>query len=156
MKLSDIGNQTCSVARTLSVIGDTWTMMIIRNAFLGIRRFDDFQKNLGVTRHVLTDRLNTLVQENILYKAPYTESQKRFEYRLTQKGLDLHPILMSIIHWGDTYMDHGQGVPLYYIHKECGHKFRPILICSECYKPINAKEVTVLPGPGLIVAAHSS
>ena len=70
MKIADIGNQPCSVARTLSVIGDTWSMMIIRNAFLGIRRFDDFHKNLGVTRHVLTDRLNTLVQEEILYKSP--------------------------------------------------------------------------------------
>ena len=81
MKISDVGNQPCSVARTLSVIGDTWSMMIIRNAFLGIRRFDDFHKNLGVTRHVLTDRLNTLVNEGILHKVPYTETQKRFEYR---------------------------------------------------------------------------
>ena len=150
MKIADIGNQPCSVARTLSVIGDTWSMMIIRNAFLGIRRFDDFQKNLGVTRHVLTDRLNTLVQEEILYKSPYTETQKRFEYRLTQKGLDLYPILMSIIHWGDTYMDKGLGAPIDFTHKTCGHKFHPVMVCSECVAPLNPKEVKVEIGNGLI------
>jgi len=152
MKLSEIGQQPCSVARTLSVIGDTWSMMIIRNAFMGIRRFDDLQKNLGVTRHVLTDRLNTLVQEEILFKAPYTESQKRFEYRLTQKGLDLYPILMSLIHWGDTYMDKGLGAPLHYIHKKCGHQFHPVMVCSECAEPLNAKEVEVTVGQGLFAS----
>ncbi|RKG36730.1 winged helix-turn-helix transcriptional regulator [Acinetobacter rongchengensis] len=151
MKIADIGNQPCSVARTLSVIGDTWSMMIIRNAFLGIRRFDDFHKNLGVTRHVLTARLNTLVEEEILYKAPYTETQKRFEYRLTQKGLDLYPILMSIIHWGDTYMDKGQGAPVDCIHKTCGHKFHPVMVCSECSEPLNPKQVKVEIGKGLSV-----
>ena len=150
MKIADIGNQPCSVARTLSVIGDTWSIMIIRNAFLGIRRFDDFQKNLGVTRHVLTDRLNTLVEEEILFKAPYTEAQKRFEYRLTQKGLDLYPILMSIIHWGDTYMDKGQGAPVDYVHKTCGHKFHPVMICSECTEPLDPKQVKVEIGKGFL------
>lgn len=149
MKLADIGNQPCSVARTLSVIGDTWSMMIIRNAFLGIRRFDDFQKNLGVTRHILTDRLNTLVQEQILYKAPYTETQKRFEYRLTQKGLDLYPIIMSLVQWGDTYMDQGQGAPLEFIHESCGAKFHPVTVCSECREPLNPKHVKVQNGKGM-------
>lgn len=150
MKIADIGNQPCSVARTLSVIGDTWSMMIIRNAFLGIRRFDDFHKNLGITRHVLTTRLNTLVEEEILYKTPYTETQKRFEYRLTQKGLDLYPILMSIIHWGDTYMDKGQGAPVDCVHKTCGHKFQPVMVCSECSEPLNPKQVKVEIGKGLL------
>ncbi len=149
MKLADIGNQPCSIARTLSVIGDTWSMMIIRNAFLGIRRFDDFQKNLGVTRHILTDRLNTLVHEQILYKAPYTETQKRFEYRLTQKGLDLYPIIMGLVQWGDTYMDQGLGAPLEFVHQNCGHKFHPVMVCSECGEPLSAKEVNVQIGQGI-------
>lgn len=148
MKISDIGNQPCSVARTLSVIGDTWSMMIIRNAFLGIRKFDDFHKNLGVTRHILTDRLNTLVKEEILYKAPYTETQKRFEYRLTEKGLALYPIIMSIVHWGNTYMDKGLGAPLDYVHETCGHLFHPVMVCSECLQPLSPKQVNVQVGKG--------
>lgn len=155
MKIADIGNQPCSVARTLSVIGDTWTMMIIRNAFLGIRKFDDLQKNLGVTRHVLTDRLNTLVQEEILYKSPYTETKKRFEYRLTQKGLDLYPIIMSLIQWGDRYMDQGQGAPIDLIHTTCGHHFHPVMVCSECTQPIRAKEVQIMAGQGLQILSKT-
>ena len=154
MKISDVGNQPCSVARTLSVIGDTWSMMIIRNAFLGIRRFDDFHKNLGVTRHVLTDRLNTLVNEGILHKVPYTETQKRFEYRLTEKGLALYPIIMSIVHWGDTFMDKGLGAPLDYVHETCGHTFHPVMVCSECSEPLSPKQVNVKVGKGLY-AYHS-
>lgn len=152
MKISDIGNQPCSIARTLSVIGDTWSIMIIRNAFLGIRRFEDFQKNLGITRHVLTDRLNTLIEEQILYKAPYTESQKRFEYRLTPKGLDLYPVLLSLVKWGDQYMDQGLGAPLDFIHQSCGHRFEAVMVCSACKLPLNPKQVTVKMGQGFRLA----
>ena len=89
MKWEEIGEQPCSVARTLSVLGDRWTMLILRNAFMGIRRFDDFQRSLGLTRHVLSERLKRLVEHEILVKVPYVERQERFEYQLTEKGLDL-------------------------------------------------------------------
>ena len=88
MKWDEIGDQPCSVARTLSVLGDRWTMLILRNAFMGIRRFDEFQRSLGVTRHVLSERLKRLVEYGILTKVPYVERQERFEYQLTDKGLE--------------------------------------------------------------------
>ena len=101
MKWEEIGEQPCSVARTLSVLGDRWTMLILRNAFMGIRRFDDFQRSLGLTRHVLSERLKRLVEHEILVKVPYVERQERFEYQLTEKGLDLYPIILSMVQWAD-------------------------------------------------------
>lgn len=141
MKWDEIGQQPCSVARALSVLGDRWTMLIIRNAFMGIRRFDDFQENLGVTRHVLSDRLKRLVEQEILVKAPYVDRQERFEYRLTQKGLDLYPILLAMTHWADQYMDNGEGSPVEYVHQHCGQTFQPLMVCSCCHEPIHAKQV---------------
>ncbi|MEC7119286.1 MAG: helix-turn-helix domain-containing protein [Pseudomonadota bacterium] len=150
MKWQDVGDQPCSVARTLSVIGDRWTMLILRNAFLGIRRFDDFQTNLGVTRHVLSERLKRLVEHEILKKVPYHDRQERMEYRLTEKGRDLYPVLLSIVKWGDQWMDEGLGAPLEYVHQTCGHKFTPVLVCSECGEPIDARHVTPRIGAGMI------
>ncbi|OAL79288.1 HxlR family transcriptional regulator [Acinetobacter sp. SFB] len=141
MKWDDIGEQPCSIARTLSVIGDRWTLLILRNAFLGTRRFESFQQNLGVTRHVLSDRLKRLVENDILVKTPYVQRQERYEYRLTEKGLALYPILMSMANWADDWMNEGFGKPMQYIHKSCGHKITPRLVCSECNETIHAKQV---------------
>ena len=94
-------DQDCSIARALEVLGDRWTMLVIREAFMGVRRFDDFQRNLGVARNVLTDRLGRLVEEGILGRMPYQERPERFEYRLTGKGVDLWPVMMSLMPWGD-------------------------------------------------------
>ena len=91
MRWQELDQQPCSLARTLSVVGDRWTLMILRDCFLGIRRFDDFEKRLGITRHVLTDRLKKLVEQGVLSKVPYQERPRREEYRLTEKGLELHP-----------------------------------------------------------------
>ncbi|OTG65033.1 winged helix-turn-helix transcriptional regulator [Acinetobacter silvestris] len=141
MKWDEIGHQPCSIARTLSVVGDRWTMLILRNAFLGIRRFDDFQQNLGVTRHVLSERLKRLVEHEILVKTPYIDRQERFEYKLTEKGLELYPILLSMATWADTWMDEGLGQPVSYVHNSCGHTFKPTLSCSECGEKVHAKQV---------------
>ena len=103
MKWQNVGEQPCSVARALSVIGDRWTMLILRNAFVGIRRFDDFQANLGVTRHVLSDRLKRLVEHEILKRTPYQDRQERFEYRLTEKGLELYPVLLTLAAWQGVF-----------------------------------------------------
>lgn len=149
MKVDDIGNQPCSIARTLSIIGDRWTAMIIRNAFLGIRRFEDFQRNLGITRHVLAARLKFLVEQNVLTKVPYSDSQKRFEYCLTAQGLDLYPILMSMMKWGDRWLDQNLGAPVEYIHQSCGHKFTPIMTCSICHQALHVHDIKPIAGPGL-------
>lgn len=112
MRWNDIGSVTCSVARTLSVIGDRWTLMILRDAFLGVRRFEDFQSASGVTRHVLADRLRKLERHKILRREKYQDSPPRQEYRLTDKGLDLYPIVVSMTRWGDKYMADKKGVPM--------------------------------------------
>ncbi|CAM4296418.1 winged helix-turn-helix transcriptional regulator [Acinetobacter pragensis] len=141
MKWEEIGHQPCSIARTLSILGDRWTMLILRNSFMGMRRFDDFQQNLGVTRHVLSERLKRLVEHGILAKTPYFDRQERFEYRLTVKGLELYPILLSMSKWADKWMDEGQGAPIQYVHKSCDKPFQPVLVCSECGEEVHARQV---------------
>ncbi|GAB02273.1 helix-turn-helix transcriptional regulator [Acinetobacter venetianus] len=148
MKWEEIGDQPCSVARTLSVLGDRWTMLILRNAFMGVRRFDDFQRSLGLTRHVLSERLKRLVEHEILVKVPYVQRQERFEYQLTEKGLDLYPIILAMVQWADKWMDLGMGKPLEFTHKSCGKKINPKVVCSECNDQIHVQDVRVAAGPG--------
>lgn len=149
MKWDDIGGMTCSIARTLSVIGDRWTLMIIRNAFLGTRRFDDFHAGLGMTRHVLADRLDRLVTAGVLRKEAYQERPPRYEYRLTEQGRDLYPVLLALTGWGDKWLDGGKGAPVIYHHKPCGHITRPVMACSECGEVMDPRQVTPMAGPGL-------
>lgn len=100
MKWVEATEQNCPIAQSLAIFGDRWTLLIIRNAFMGMRRFEHFQKNLGVTRHVLAERLSRLVEQGILEKKAYMDRQQRFEYVLTAKGIELKPILLEMIHWG--------------------------------------------------------
>ena len=136
------------MARTVSVIGDRWTLLILRDCFLRVRRFEDFQERLGITRPILASRLKKLVDAFVLVKVPYRQRPVRYEYRLTQKGLDLYPIVISIVHWGDAYMAGKKGRPLLHTHDLCGREFDPVLVCSECGEPLAAKQVHVHPGPG--------
>ena len=149
MRWDDIDQQVCSVARALSVVGERWTMLIIRDAFLGTRRFDQFQSNLGITRHRLSERLGKLVDQGVLVKVPYHERPLRHEYRLTRKGLGLYPVLMSLARWGDEWMDGGAGAPLEYLHQRCGKHTRATLTCSECGEALRPEEVTPELGPAL-------
>ncbi|WP_262462802.1 winged helix-turn-helix transcriptional regulator [Alloalcanivorax balearicus] len=147
MKWDDVGNQACSVARTMAVIGDRWTMLILRNAFMGTRRFDHFQLQLSVTRHVLSERLKRLVDAGIFRKEAYKPN--RYEYRLTQMGRDLYPVLLAVTAWGDTWLDEGRGAPLVFQHKGCGEMMTPTLVCSECGEKVTASDVIPMAGPGL-------
>ena len=149
MRWDDIDKQVCSVARALSVVGERWTMLIVRDAFLGTRRFDQFQRNLGVTRHRLSERLGKLVDHGVLVKVPYQERPVRYEYRLTRKGLGLYPVLMSLSRWGDEWMDAGEGAPIVYIHQRCGQQTEATLTCSECGDPLRPEEVRPQLGPAL-------
>lgn len=148
MKWDSLEEEQCSVARTVAVIGDRWTLLVLRDCFLRVRRFDDFQARLGVTRHVLADRLKKLVRYGVLRRAPYQERPKRYEYILTQKGLDLHPVMMAIVHWGDLHMLDERGRPRLHQHKVCGKMFDPVMTCSECGEPLSPKAVHVHLGPG--------
>jgi DNA-binding HxlR family transcriptional regulator len=148
MKWDSLEEEPCSVARTVGVIGDRWTLLILRECFRRTRRFEGFQAALGITRHLLAARLKKLVRTGILRRTPYQDSPKRHEYILTHKGIDLYPIMMAILHWGDTHMIDERGLPLLYEHHKCGKLFKPIVVCSECDQPVLAKEVITHPGPG--------
>jgi len=148
MRWSELASERCSISRTVSVIGDRWTLLILRDCFLRIRRFDEFQARLGVTRHILADRLKKLVDGGVLAKTPYQDRQTRNEYRLTQKGLDLYPVLMGLVHWGDTYSVGKAGRPMLHRHLGCGHLFDPVLTCSECGELLDPRQVRVTSGPG--------
>lgn len=149
MKRDEYDSGNCSVGRTLEVIGDRWTMLVLREAFFGVRRFDRMQHNLGIARNILADRLQKLVGHGVLERRLYQERPERFEYRLTRKGLDLYPSLVTLMKWGDTYMADPAGAPLKLIHESCGHPADPRLACGHCGEPLDAHEVRVEPGPGI-------
>ncbi len=130
------------------MIGDRWTLLVLRDCFLRVRRFEVFQERLGVTRPILADRLRKLVKAGVLEKRLYQHRPTRYEYRLTPKGLDLHPVIMAIVHWGDVHMAPSGARPMLYRHVRCGQRFDPKMVCSECGEALLAREVAVEPGPG--------
>jgi DNA-binding HxlR family transcriptional regulator len=148
MRWNELDQEACSVARAVAVIGDRWSLLILRDCFLRIRRFDDFQARLGITRHVLADRLKKLVDLGVLCRVRYAERPARYEYRLTEKGIDLYPVLLALVHWGDRYMVTPEGPPLLHRHKNCGALFEPVMVCSVCGEKLNAREVVPETGPG--------
>ena len=149
MQWNAIGEQDCSMARTLAVIGDRWTLLILRECFLRVRRFDEFQERLGIGRPILTDRLQKLVDHFVLTKVAYQQKPTRFEYRLTPKGLDLYPVVLAIVHWGDVHLSGQKGRPVVHEHAACGNVFDPVTTCSACAEALDPRDVRVLPGPGL-------
>ncbi len=148
MKWNALSEENCSLARALSAVGDRWTLLILRDAFMRVRRFEEFENSLKIARRVLTERLAHLVAEGILVKVPYQERPRRFEYRLTEKGLGLYPALLALVHWGDAYYAGEKGPPVLHRHLNCGHDFRLAATCSECGEALDAREVAVRPGPG--------
>ena len=140
-------NQVCSIARTLGVIGDRWTFLVIRDAFLGVRRFDDFQRSLGCARNVLAERLNRLVEAGILRRKRYQDHPPRYEYRLTRKGVDLWPVTVSLLKWGDRYLAEA-GPPRLILHKDCDGEIDERLHCSRCGAELGVTDVYAKPGPG--------
>ena len=149
MPYRDLQDDQCSIARPLSVLGDRWTMIVLRQAFRGIRRFDEFQSSLGISRPLLADRLALLTEAGILERRPYLSDQRpRHEYRLTKKGLDLYPVLMALRDWGDRYMA-PDGPFALYRHRGCGGSAEIRHVCSDCGQDLSAHDVTPEPGPGL-------
>jgi DNA-binding HxlR family transcriptional regulator len=150
MRWDDLGRQDCSLARTLAVIGDRWTLMILRDAFLRVRRFEDFEQSLKIARRVLSERLALLVAHGILAKVAYQERPLRREYRLTEKGLELYPALVSLVHWGDKHYPAKGGPPVLHRHLACGHTFRSVMTCSECAAPVAARDVAAQARRGVV------
>ncbi|MEX0838527.1 MAG: helix-turn-helix domain-containing protein [Parvibaculum sp.] len=148
MRWEELDREACSLARTLSVVGDRWTLLVLRECFLRIRRFEEFEQRLGIARHVLADRLKKLTDAGVLEKIPYRERPRREEYRLTEKGLALYPAMLALLDWGDKYMSGKEGPPLLRRHKTCGHVAHAVPSCSECGEPLDARAMTVEAGPG--------
>ena len=137
----------CSIFRAMDVLGDRWTLMVLREAFMGVRRFTEMQRDLGVARNVLTERLNSLVELGVLERRQYQDRPVRHEYRLTPMGKDLQPALLALMHWGDEHLA-PHGAPALIEHQVCGHAAEPLMVCSHCREPITTRNVTVKPGPG--------
>jgi DNA-binding HxlR family transcriptional regulator len=136
----------CSIARTLEIVGEKWALLAIREVFLGNRRFEEMIRATGAPRDTLTARLRTLVGAGILERRQYSEHPARYEYRLTQAGLDLHPVIVSLMHWGDRYLAGPEGPPLVLEHS-CGHRFVPQLSCTACGEPVSRSDLRQLAGP---------
>ena len=141
MRWTDLKDETCPVARGLSVIGDRWTMLVLRDCFQGVRRFDDFQKRLGVTRHVLADRLRKLEEDGVLERRPYHDRPPRFEYRLTDKGRALFPVLVSLIKWSDDWVPSTTGDGPVLVSCETGEPVEPELIDLRTGTALTARAV---------------
>jgi DNA-binding HxlR family transcriptional regulator len=144
----DYTGQTCSIARTLEVIGERWTMLIVRDVFLGLSRFDDIQADLGVARNVLASRLERLVESGVLARVPYQDRPARYEYRLTDKGRDLWPVLVELIQWGDRHAPAPGGPPVVHRHRGCGGTLGSGRRCRTCGAVLERGDVAVEAGPG--------
>ncbi|WP_407303526.1 winged helix-turn-helix transcriptional regulator [Acinetobacter sp.] len=133
MKWSELSEVSCPVARSLSILGDRWTLLIIRNAFMHTHRFDDFQTQLGMTRHLLVERLNRLIEHKIIEKSLYQQLPERYEYKLTERGLALYPVILAFTSWGNEWMNENKQYPVVtYFHKSCSHETGLIMKCQCC------------------------
>lgn len=139
--------KNCSIARTMEVLGDRWTLLIVRNALVGTTRFDGFQRSLGVASNVLTDRLARLTEQGVLERRQYSDRPARHEYHPTPKGCELWPLLVAMIEWGDRYYA-PHGPPRLLLHRDCGHPVVEQLTCTDCHAAVPPDGVTTAPGPG--------
>lgn len=149
MQRTDFAQMTCSIARTLAVAGEPWSPLIVRDVFVGINRFEDIQRDLGISRKVLAERLSTLVEAGLLERRRYSERPPRREYVLTEQGQEFVDVLMSMVRWGDRWTAGDAGPPVLYRHHACGRIAYADPRCSVCGEPMHAGDVDVVPGPGL-------
>lgn len=147
MQRTDFGGMACSIARTLDVIGEPWSPLVLRDVWVGMTRFEQIQADLGISRKVLTERLNHLVERGVLERRPY-DRRPRYEYVLTDKGAELVRLLMVMAAWGDRWLAGEAGPPVLYRHHACGELSRVELRCAHCGEPMGPRDVELLPGPG--------
>jgi len=140
--------QTCSIARSLEVVGERWSLLILRSVGLGTTRFDDLQAKIGITRSMLVTRLKSLVDEGVLEKRQYSKKPPRYEYLMTEKGQDLWPVLFHLMRWGDRYYLDPKGPPTIIQHRGCGGQPDLHLNCDRCGKPLERSDIKAIPGPG--------
>lgn len=148
MRVTSLAEWNCSIARTLDVVGEWWTLLILRDAFRGTRRFDDFQESLGLARSVLTARLGKLTEHGVLERRQYSDHPPRYEYHLTDKGRALFPVMAALIHWGDEWAPSPAGPPVEFVHDTCGNVTTPVLTCPHCHGEVSTANTHSRPGPG--------
>jgi DNA-binding HxlR family transcriptional regulator len=159
----DWSAENCTIGRSLEILGERWTLMVLREIFNGLRRFDEMRERTNIPRQVLSNRLALLVDQGILRRQPYQEpgARARYEYRLTEKGIDLYPILVAIKQWGDRYLADPDGPSVLMEHRDCGAPIHVELRCAADHQLASARAVTARPGPGakpraVAVAGRSS
>jgi DNA-binding HxlR family transcriptional regulator len=141
-------DQNCSVAGALAIVGERWTLLVLREVLLGRRRFQEIKRNTGIATNILTDRLATLVEHGVLERRLYSEQPESYEYVATQKARDVTPILAGLLAWGDKHVNAECGAPRVQVHTACGHDAHPALVCTHCGERIEPGELKVRPGPG--------
>ena len=147
MKRSSVGHFNCSIARSLDVVGEWWTLLVLRDVFMGVRRFEAIQADLGIARNVLSDRLSTLVDHGVLGKRRYQEHPDRYEYVLTEMGQELAPVLAALMRWGDRWLS-PDGPPMLMLHRECGQPVEWGGTCPHCAAAVGPRDVRIVKGPG--------
>ncbi|HEX6116974.1 MAG TPA: helix-turn-helix domain-containing protein [Solirubrobacterales bacterium] len=147
MQRTDFTTMNCSIARSMGVAGEPWTPLVIRDVYIGINRFDDLQRDLGISRKVLAERLRHLVDAGLLERRPYSERPPRDEYALTEMGQEFMDVLMAMVRWGDRWTAGDAGPPVLYRHHACGKIAHVEPVCSECGEPMHSTDVDVQPGP---------
>jgi DNA-binding HxlR family transcriptional regulator len=146
MQRTSFETMNCSIAQCLEVVGEWWSMLILRDIFLGVTRFEDLCQRLGISRNVLTDRLDHLVGHGVIERQAYQDHPVRYDYRLTEKGRDLWPVLVAMREWGDRYAA-PDGPRVEMVHRVCDHKAHMVPTCSECGGVLEARNVKAVPGP---------
>ncbi len=148
MPRSSFAEMQCSVARTLDIVGDTWTPLVLRDIALGISRFDAIQRNLGLSRKVLAQRLKSLVEHDVVSRTTYQSAPVRYDYRLTEKGKDLAMVLIAMQRFGDKWVFGPERAPVVWHHLACGQQSEPVLCCDKCGQPVGPDDAIPGPGPG--------
>ncbi len=143
MSRADLSDMTCQVARAIEIVGDPWTLMILREMFLGSRRFDQLQRQTGASPHILSLRLKRLEDEGIVRREIYSAHPPRHCYKLTDKGIDLWPVIVALKSWGERWLEMEGKAPITLTHEACGYKTDPHLVCSACDQPIDPRSVSV-------------
>lgn len=149
MRRASFSAMNCSIAQTLEIVGEWWTLLILRDAFLGVRRFDEFQQRLGIARNVLAARLDHLVEAGVMERRVYDEGRNRADYVLTERGRALWPVLTALRQWGDDWLLDGHE-PVQLEHRGCEGSIRAELHCSTCGDPLELRELRMVPGPGAV------
>ncbi|WP_337063276.1 winged helix-turn-helix transcriptional regulator [Kineococcus sp. G2] len=148
MRQTSFAQMHCSLAQSLQVVGDWWSPLILRDLYLGVGRFEDLVRDLGISRNLLTTRLQTLIEGGVVERERYRERPPRDRYVLTAAGRELVPVLMALTAWGDRWATPPAGPPIAFEHRACAHSFTPQVHCSHCGQPVHADDVVAVPGPG--------